>query len=1079
MALTLSLLFLSVFGLIGVVATDALAEHAVSVLPDASNGTPSEVLLTASALSELWMAIATTLVLSMQAGFLLVEAGFVRSKNAINVAQKNLSDFTFASVTFLLVGSGLMFGPSLGGWVGQLDFSQLPSVDQKTVNLAFQLAFCGTAATIISGAVAERMSFHGYLACAIFTSAVIYPVSGHWIWGNIFLSDNQAFLADRGFIDFAGSTAVHSLGAWVALVAVVIIGPRSGRFDQEGNPIPISGHNAVLSTTGAAILLVGWVGFNAGASTPGSAEFSRIVLNTIVAGASGGVVSILIGRWIDGSHIPQNAINGILGGLAAITASCFAVPMASAAVIGGVGGGVAILGALWLLRRWRIDDAVGVIATHGFAGAWGTLAVALFAFEDQLAYGSRVQQFVAQLEGVALVFVWAIVSSALFFSLINRFVSLRVSAEQEVLGLNMVEHCSTLGTGHLKRALDALAAQGSGMTSTRLDQGSGDEASELAETLNHLLDRQAGIERRLRANKERFQDFAETASDWLWETDANLTITYLSDQSGDLLGPDTGTLIGQDFCDVFEETSNAPTSLVTILQSQRKFRDVTCLVCHAAPGTMHVQLSGRPRFDDAGTFVGFRGTASDITQRLQSDLKIRYLAEHDSLTGLTNRSSFQSRLESILEQSGPDETGLAIMLLDLDDFKGINDTYGHETGDHVLIVVAQRLLSVTRECDHVARLGGDEFAIIVPFDDVGAIDRLSRRIIDEVGKPIHFKGEALRSATSIGVSICPDDGSASETLLRNADLALYEAKDAGRNTYAYFTPSMFDAIITRKTLERDLRQAIIDDRLELHFQPQVRLDDGALVGFEALLRWPHPEKDFVPPDVFIPVAEHSGLIQPLGLIVLAKSASMAVEWTSTYDRHFQMSVNVSPVQFARSGLVEEISKIIAASKMPPDRLEIEITESMLVQDTQHALSTLSALSEIGVSIAIDDFGTGYSSLSYLKRFPLDRLKIDRSFIKDLETSPNDQQITKAIVQLGHSLGLSVIAEGVETIFQRDYLQALGCNEAQGFLYSPAKPAADLGSFLKAGKISLEQQRVPRKDKDSSDSCHRAREAAEF
>ncbi len=1054
MTFKLSLSLLCISGVSAALASDAHAVDAIVAVSQTHAMSASNDLPSAHVLPQLWLGIATALVLSMQAGFLLLEAGFVRSKNAINVAQKNLSDFTFASVTFLLIGSGLMFGPSFGGWVGQLGGALTPPSDQKMAELAFQLAFCGTAATIISGAVAERMSFHGYLACAVFTSAIIYPVSGHWIWGQTFIPGNQALLADRGFIDYAGSTAVHSLGAWVALAAVVIIGPRSGRFDNDGNPTPIMGHNAVLSTTGVAILLVGWLGFNAGASSPGSPEFGRIILNTIVAAASGGVVSILIGRWIDGSHIPQNAINGILGGLSAITASCFAVDLTSAAIIGGIGGGVAILGAFWLLNRWQVDDAVGVVATHGFAGTWGTIAVALFLFEDKLSFASRVEQAVAQLEGISLVFIWAVGASALFFGSLNRFVPLRVSAEEEALGLNLVEHCTTLGTGHLKRALDALATQGSGMTSTRLDQGSGDEASELAETLNHLLDRQAGIEQRLRSNKERFQDFAETASDWLWETDANFAISYLSDQSGELLGVDNESFFGRSLFEIFEETSNAPVSLESILQSRNQFKDVICLVCHAGTETIHVQLSGRPRFDDSATFLGYRGTASDVTQRLQSELKIRYLAEHDSLTGLINRSCFQSKLEQALKNLNGDENHLAIMLLDLDDFKGINDTYGHETGDHVLIVIAQRLLAVTRESDTVARLGGDEFAIIVPFSETKTIDQLCARIIDEIGKSILFKGERLRSATSIGISIYPNDGDDSETLLRNADLALYEAKDAGRSTFAYFAPSMFDAVITRKTLERDLRQAIIDDDLELHYQPQVRLDDGVLVGFEALMRWSHPERGPIPPDVFIPVAEHSGLIQPLGLLALAKSASIAAEWYSAHGHQFKMSVNVSPVQFARNGLVKEISEIIAASRIPADSLEIEITESMLVQDTRHALSTLSALSEIGVGIAIDDFGTGYSSLSYLKRFPLDRLKIDRSFIKDLETSPNDQQIAKAIVQLGRSLGLSVIAEGVETVFQRDYLQALGCDEAQGYLYSPPKPAAALGAILNAGSISI-------------------------
>lgn len=1072
-----SLSLLCICGISAALAFDAEAGDAVASLPEIDPMPAYKSLPANNVLNQLWMAIATTLVLSMQAGFLLLEAGFVRSKNAINVAQKNLSDFTFASMTFLLIGSSLMFGPSLGGWIGQFDVSLTSPFDQRMVEIAFQLAFCGTAATIISGAVAERMSFHGYLACAVFTSAIIYPVSGHWIWGQTFIPGNEALLADRGFIDYAGSTAVHSLGAWVALAAVIVIGPRTGRFNQDGSPAPIMGHNAVLSTSGVAILLVGWLGFNAGSASPGSAEFGRIILNTIVAAASGGVVSILIGRWIDGSHIPQNAINGILGGLSAITASCFAVSLSSAAIIGGVGGGVAILGAFWLLHRWQIDDAVGVVATHGFAGTWGTIAVAFFVFEDQLSFESRVQQAVAQLEGISLVFIWAVCASALFFSLLNRLLPLRVSTEEEALGLNLVEHCSTLGTGHLKRALDALAAQGSGMTGARLDQGAGDEASELAETLNHLLDRQAGIERRLRANKERFQDFAETASDWLWETDANLAISYLSDQSGELLGANHETLLGQDLFEIFEETSNAPVSLESILQTQDQFKDVICLVCHAGQETIHVQLSGRPRFDDAGAFLGYRGTASDVTLRLQSELKIRYLAEHDSLTGLTNRSCFQSKLEEILKCPNADESRLAVMMLDLDDFKGINDTYGHETGDHVLIVIAQRLLSVTRESDNVARLGGDEFAIIVPFSEARTIDQLCARIIDEIGKPIRFRGEKLRSATSIGISIYPDDGNDSETLLRNADLALYEAKDAGRSTFAYFAPRMFDAVITRKTLERDLRQAIIDDELELHYQPQVRLEDGALVGFEALMRWSHPERGPVPPDVFIPVAEHSGLIQPLGLLALAKSASTASAWIATHGHQFKMSVNVSPVQFARIGLVKEISEIIAASKIPPDRLEIEITEGMLVQDTKHALNTLSALSEIGVGIAIDDFGTGYSSLSYLKRFPLDRLKIDRSFIKDLETSSNDQQITKAIIQLGRSLGLSVIAEGVETIFQRDYLQALGCDEAQGFLYSPPTPAAGLGIVLKAGAISV-GEREAKEDSRPRGLDQRIRETAE-
>ncbi len=1033
---------------------DIVAQEAVDSLAAVSVDQAQQIPASKFAMSQLWMVMATALVFSMQAGFLLLEAGFVRSKNAINVAQKNLSDFILAMITFLLIGGGLMFGPSIGGWLGQHSFAFASILDQHTVEFALQLAFCGTAATIVSGAVAERMSFHGYLSCAVFISAIIYPVSGHWIWGQAFIPGNQAFLADRGFIDYAGSTAVHSVGAWVALATIIIIGPRSGRFDQQGNPTTIAGHNTVLSTAGMVILLVGWLGFNAGAAVPGSIEFGRIIMNTILAAASGGLAGVVLGRWIDGTHLPQNAINGILGGLTAITAGCFAVSLHSALVIGGIGGVLAIMGSYWLLHRWRLDDAIGVIATHGFAGAWGTVAVAGFAYEDQLLAGSRIQQLLIQLEGVALVFAWAFGCSVLFFHMLNRFMPLRVTIEQESLGLNLVEHCSTLGTGHLKRTLDTLTIQGGGITDVRLDQETGDEAAELATTINHLMDRQAGIEQRLRANKERFQDFAETSSDWLWETDAGLTISYLSDQSGNLLGRDAETLIGQDFCSVFEESSNAPVPLAQLMHAQNSYRDLICVVCRADSQSIHVQLSGRPRFDDSGEFIGYRGAATDITERLQNESRIRYLAEHDSLTGLANRACLQAELDVKLNEIGVEESRLAVMILDLDDFKGINDTFGHETGDHVLVKTAQRLLSVTRDSDKVARLGGDEFAILVPFDEPEDIERLCGRIIDEIGKPILFKGETLRSATSIGVSICPEHGDDPETLLRNADLALYEAKGKGRGTHAYFADRMFDAILTRKTLERDLRQAIIDDSLELHFQPQVRLSDGALVGLETLLRWTHPEKGPVPPDVFIPVAERSGLIQPLGLLTLAKSCSMAAAWSCENKCPFKIAVNISPAQFAREKLVEEISRILVASKLPADRLELEITEGILVQDTKHATKTLSALSEIGVSIAIDDFGTGYSSLSYLKRFPLDRLKIDRSFVKDLETSPNDQQITRAIIQLGHSLGLAIVAEGVETIFQRNYLRDQGCDEAQGFLYSTAKPATDVEAMLRLGSIAV-------------------------
>lgn len=1040
------------FGCLMVSNMPALAQELAIATPAAPTDFLSHLAQVQVMLGKLWLSIATALVLSMQAGFLLLEAGLVRSKNAINVAQKNLSDFVLASMAFILIGAGLMFGPSFGGWVGTIG-SPAGFDSNDGITLAFQLAFCGTAATIVSGAVAERMSFNGYMFVAVLTATLIYPVSGHWIWGQVFDPDNQALLADRGFIDFAGATVVHSLGGWIALAAVILVGPRSGRFDHRGLPNRMMGHSAVLSTTGAAILWVGWLGFNAGAAHPNSPEFGRIILNTIMAASAGGLTGILIGRWLDGSHLPQNAINGIIGGLVSITASCFAVTLNHAMLIGAIGGILAIVGAWWLLRYWRLDDAVGAVAAHGFAGAWGTLAVAIFIADDQLRAGSRTGQLIVQAEGILLVFAFAFGATWVVLSLFNRFVPLRVSVEEETLGLNVVEHCSTLGTGHLTRALDALATKGDALTGVQLDQGTGDEAAELATVLNRLMDRQVGIEERLWNNQKRFKDFAETASDWLWETDSDHKLSYLSEQEDGSQGSEPEPKIGRVFYDFFESVSSAPDPLEELMMEHREFREMICILRQADPKVVHFQLSGRPCFDHDGTFLGYRGTATDITQRLQAESRIQFLADHDSLTGLANRSRFREAFETLVGRTSKHQESIAVLLLDLDDFKGINDTYGHEAGDQVLMTAAQRLNLITQESDLIARLGGDEFAIVMPFKDLDDVTVLCKQIIFAIGEPIEAREQTVHTATSIGVSLYPSDGGDLETLMRHADLALYEAKNRGRGTFVFFTKQMQEALHNRKTLVRDLHQALIDDDLELAFQPQIQLNDNGVSGLEALLRWTHPSQGPLSPDVFVPVAESSGLIQPIGLLALAKSCTAASLWRKSIGRPIKVAVNVSPLQFSQESLLDDITRIVAASELSPECLELEITESMLITDTDRAIAILSALRNLGVSIAVDDFGTGYSSLSYLSRFPLNRLKIDRSFIKNLEASDRDRKIAKAIIQLGDNLGLSIIAEGVETTFQHNYLRDLGCHEAQGFLYSPPKPISEIEAILRQGFIA--------------------------
>ncbi len=422
-----------------------------------------------------WIIVAAALVIFMQVGFLLLEAGFARSKNSINVAQKNFVDFVISLATFAVIGFMVMFGPTAFGVIGfDTDWFSLWNIDDKTAAFfVFQAAFCGTAATIVSGAVAERMRLSVYLVLIVVISAVIYPVFGHWAWGSAFFPENNVFLASWGFVDFAGSTVVHSCGAWVALVAVLMIGPRVGRFDENGKPIDIAGHNPVLATTGALILWIGWIGFNGGSTLVGSVAFSHVISNTMLAGSAGGLVAMLMGRKADGVFRPDASVNGVLAGLVAITAGCNAVTSLGAIAI-GLGGGIATHYGKGLLERLKIDDVVGAIPVHGFAGVWGTVGLAFFAPIENLPNSSRLVQIAVQLSGVATCFVFTITMSYIALRIIRSFITLRVSTEDEIEGLNWAEHETRLGLGELHAAMERLVS-GEARLTDRLDIEPGDE----------------------------------------------------------------------------------------------------------------------------------------------------------------------------------------------------------------------------------------------------------------------------------------------------------------------------------------------------------------------------------------------------------------------------------------------------------------------------------------------------------------------------------------------------------------------------------------------------------------------------
>lgn len=440
--------------------------------------------------NHVWTMVAAGLVLLMQAGFLLLEAGMTRSKNSISVAQKNVADF-FVSVTiFFVIGFGLMFGPSIGGALGApWTLIGLVGVDAWTYTFfVFQAAFVGTAATIVSGAVAERMTFSAYLWSAALIALLIYPVFGHWVWGGLLDSDNQAWLANLGFIDFAGSTVVHSIGGWVALAGLTVLGARRDRFGPDGKPVALQGHSIVLSAAGAMLLLVGWIGFNGGSTLAGTPEFGVIVANTVVAATSGGCAGMLAGRRIDGCWRPARSINGMLAGLVGVTAGCATIEPAAAMAIGAICGCVVGFSEEVLLHRFKLDDVVGAVSVHGVCGAIGTILLAAFAPAEALPAGGRFEQFGVQALGVCVAFAWAFPIGFAAFKLIDATVGLRVPAEDEQHGLNAAEHGATLGTGLAQDTLHRALHVEKDLT-IRLDESGGDEAADLARVVNPFLDR--------------------------------------------------------------------------------------------------------------------------------------------------------------------------------------------------------------------------------------------------------------------------------------------------------------------------------------------------------------------------------------------------------------------------------------------------------------------------------------------------------------------------------------------------------------------------------------------------------------
>ena len=546
-------------------------------------------------------------------------------------------------------------------------------------------------------------------------------------------------------------------------------------------------------------------------------------------------------------------------------------------------------------------------------------------------------------------------------------------------------------------------------------------------------------------------DYEETGQGWFWETDRRGMLTYLSRPVAAVVGCGVDDLIGRPLSELFDQTaqsSDGERTLSFALSARSSFNELGMRAAVGDGEPRWWSISGRPIYDEFKNFQGFRGSGTDLTERRRSQEQASRLAHYDSLTGLSNRFLQSQTLEKILAAPQMQHRSCTVFLLDLDRFKHVNDTMGHPAGDALLKQVAQRLERTIGAVGRVGRLGGDEFQVIVP----GRIERdqlaiLAGEAIEALSQPYSIDGLRVTIGASLGIAIAPDDGLTSEALIRNADLALYAAKDAGRGRFHFYAPDLHSDAEERRQMEQDLRDAITSGGLELHYQPVVQTSTERITGFEALLRWEHPVRGRISPAKFIPLAEDTGLIAPIGEWALRTACHDLAEWPDDV----RVAVNVSPLQFANPALPAIVTQALAQAGVQPHRLELEITESVFLNDDEQTDAMFRSLKAVGVRLALDDFGTGYSSLGYLKKAPFDKIKIDQSFVRGatVEGSRNGA-IIASIVSLAEALGMETTAEGVETLDELDLVRALGCSHVQGYIYERAMTKANASARLEQG-----------------------------
>jgi Amt family ammonium transporter len=1118
----------------------------------------------------LWILLCAGLVFVMQAGFLCLESGLTRNKNSINVAAKNLSDFVVAAMVFWLIGFGLMFGPSWSGWLGWGLFGIFDQIGNNASLLAFvllQIMFCATAATIVSGAVAERMRFGAYLAMSALVSLIVYPVFGHWAWGGV-LGGETGWLGAMGFVDFAGSTVVHSVGGWVALVAVLMVGPRRGRFPAQGEPAVIPAGNLPMAMLGGLLLYLGWMGFNGGSLLAFNNDVPGVIVNTTMGAVAGSAVGLIAGRLWHGYYEILYLINGLIAGLVAVTAGAHALTPMESILVGAVGS-MLMAWAQKKLLQYRIDDAVGAIPAHLVAGIWGTLAVGLFGDLLILDTGNtRWEQLGVQVLGIVVCGVWCVLITWLFLRPWRRGGGLRVTEEEERTGLNVAEHGART---ELLDLLDAMESQRqSGDLSRRVPVEDFTEVGQVAQAYNKVIEalevatqrtlsivrdmrdgiitftrdgvltslnpgaekllgvaahqgvgqpladvlRQAGhahkldadelcrpgvklelrmarpggqkvfyevsvsenhqdaelrftgtlrdisdrkhVEAELHQQRDLAQVTLASIGDGVITTDEAGVIQYINPVAARLTGWPAHQAKGQLITAVYnlqdESTRLAlPNPVREVLKRNQLLpRREHALLLRRGDDSVPVLDTAAPIRSRDGFIIGAVLVFHDVTVTLNLARELSHQATHDALTGLPNRREFERRLQELLNRMDDPLSQHVVCYLDLDQFKVVNDTCGHVAGDELLRQVTQLMRGMLRGADTLARLGGDEFGLILQNCPIERALQVAENLREAIADfRFGWEGKSFSIGVSIGIINIDGDDRDLGHILASADAACYAAKEAGRNrlhVYQVDDSRMVEQKGQMQWVTR-LQSALDEDRLRLYVQPIFPLhgQPGEQVHYEVLVRLVEDDK-LILPGAFLPAAERYGLMARIDQWVV----NNALAWVGDHLRRegrFEglLCMNLSGASLSDERFRQNLRATLEQVQLPPATVCFEITETAAVANLSKVVHFIGEVKQLGCQFALDDFGSGLSSFAYLKNLPVDYLKIDGSFVKDIESDPIDLAMVQAINAIGHVMGLRTIAEYVSNQAILERVRDIGVDYGQGYHLGEPIPLTQLAN----------------------------------